>query len=520
MQFLCGLMMLAAAPRVAGWMGDDGPAGSGVPQVRALTAYFFALYALMATQDIAVDGWALTMLSRENVGLASTCNTIGQTLGYFLAHVGFLALHSPEPCNAFLRPLLGLPALDTGMVTLGGFLSFFGWVFLATTLLVAFKHEDRSRDAFYHTPSSSSSSPVLATYRQLWQILKLAPVRQMCVVLLSFKAGFAVTDSATNLKLIEYGMPKEEIALMSPLLIATGIAVPLLLAKATSGPRPLSLFLRSYAPRLGVGLLYGALLPLARRAYASTTPGHGHGHAAFRLVFLSVVGLREVAANAQFVAQMAFFARVSDPQIGGVYMTLLNTVSNLGASWVRTASLSFLDAATLRECRAPDSGAVLQGVRCGAEGGAALCQSRGGACATTVDGYYVQLLACTLLGVAWLAVFRPVLLRLEALPSSDWCLKPHRDSYGSGSPSRPGHGHGYGAPPPFSSPSTSASASSSSYYYHGAPSATTRRRSGDNGGGGGGASEGVELQPSQQHQQQPLMAGTGGAGAPPYKAKA
>ena len=45
-------------------------------------SYFFALYFLMATQDIAVDGWALTMLSRKKVGYAGTCNSVGQTLGY------------------------------------------------------------------------------------------------------------------------------------------------------------------------------------------------------------------------------------------------------------------------------------------------------------------------------------------------------------------------------------------------------------------------------------------------------
>jgi PAT family acetyl-CoA transporter-like MFS transporter 1 len=31
-----------------------------------------------------------------------------------------------------------------------------------------------------------------------------------------------------------------------------------------------------------------------------------------------------------FVSQMAFFATVSDPKIGGTYMTLLNTLTNLG----------------------------------------------------------------------------------------------------------------------------------------------------------------------------------------------
>jgi len=31
-----------------------------------------------------------------------------------------------------------------------------------------------------------------------------------------------------------------------------------------------------------------------------------------------------------FVPTIAFFAKVSDPVIGGTYMTLLNTVCNLG----------------------------------------------------------------------------------------------------------------------------------------------------------------------------------------------
>ena len=36
--------------------------------------------------------------------------------------------------------------------------------------------------------------------------------------------------------------------------------------------------------------------------------------------------------NGMFVTQMAFHALISDPMIGGTYMTLLNTMSNLGES--------------------------------------------------------------------------------------------------------------------------------------------------------------------------------------------
>lgn len=64
------------------WLGDH-------IDINILTLFFLLLYFLMATQDIAVDGWALTMLSRANVGYGSVCNSIGQSLGVFLANQGY-----------------------------------------------------------------------------------------------------------------------------------------------------------------------------------------------------------------------------------------------------------------------------------------------------------------------------------------------------------------------------------------------------------------------------------------------
>ena len=51
---------------------------TSTPDIWNITASFFILNFCAATQDIAVDGWALTMLSKKNVGLASTCNSVGQ----------------------------------------------------------------------------------------------------------------------------------------------------------------------------------------------------------------------------------------------------------------------------------------------------------------------------------------------------------------------------------------------------------------------------------------------------------
>jgi len=66
------------------WMGSD----NREIQIWPLTGAFTLLYLFAATQDIAVDGWALTMLRPENVGYASTCNSAGQIAGYFLSFTG------------------------------------------------------------------------------------------------------------------------------------------------------------------------------------------------------------------------------------------------------------------------------------------------------------------------------------------------------------------------------------------------------------------------------------------------
>jgi hypothetical protein len=79
-QYLIGITMLLLSQNVTWYLGEekDGPDS---PQVYPLTLMFFFLNFLAATQDIAVDGWALTMLLPENVGYASTCNSVGQTAG-------------------------------------------------------------------------------------------------------------------------------------------------------------------------------------------------------------------------------------------------------------------------------------------------------------------------------------------------------------------------------------------------------------------------------------------------------
>lgn len=63
----------------------------------------------------------------------------------------------------------------------------------------------------------------------------------------------------------------------------------------------------------------------------------------------------QITLYSMFVAVMAFFARISDPAVGGTYMTLLNTVSNLGGNWPSTVVLWLVDVLTWGRCNIPDT---------------------------------------------------------------------------------------------------------------------------------------------------------------------
>lgn len=68
-----------------------------------------------------------------------------------------------------------------------------------------------------------------------------------------------------------------------------------------------------------------------------------------------------------FVSIMSFFSQISDPTVGGTYMTLLNTICNLGGNWPTTVALSLVDPLTTKICDGNESNdcstSVLEKVR-------------------------------------------------------------------------------------------------------------------------------------------------------------
>lgn len=398
-QYLIGLFMMFLSYHINGWLEES------TPNIPFLTFVFFCLNFLAATQDIAVDGWALTMLKRVNVAHASTCNSVGQTAGYFLGYVVFMAFESADFCNWFRSE-----PLDTGMLNLPSFLFFWGVVFLVVTSLVAlFKSEHPVQKSLAH---SNPDLNILDSYKLLGSILKLPSIQKFALVLLTCRIGFSASDAITSLKLIEAGVPKEKFAIMAVPLVPLQIILPLFLSKYTVGARPMDLYIRAIPYRLGFNFI-GAFFVFITPYFLSSSSPHSLP-TYYYMILLVMFCVHQVALYSMFVASMAFFARVSDPGVGGTYMTLLNTLSNLGGNWPNTVALWLVEPLSWKQCTTDTANT------CDQLDLVKACEGMKGTCSTLLDGYYVEVLLCSLFGLIWLLWGKRTIHHLQSRSSSAW----------------------------------------------------------------------------------------------------
>lgn len=157
-QLCSGLLMLWLSWRIDILMNPENL------NVYTLSILFFILILLAATQDIAVDGWALTILSKENTSLAATCQTIGLNTGFFSSFTIFLAFNSSEFCNKYIRSI----PQDFGLIELSGYLRFWAFVYLFFTLFLILCKKEKQ-------PSSQNDAPMNPTslakaYKQTLQL--------------------------------------------------------------------------------------------------------------------------------------------------------------------------------------------------------------------------------------------------------------------------------------------------------------------------------------------------------------
>jgi hypothetical protein len=387
------------------------------PNVYLITSLFFVLVLFAATQDIAVDGWALTLLSDENLSYASTAQTVGLNTGYFLSFTVFLAFNSLEFCNKYMRSV----PLDYPILSLSGYLRLSALCFLfVTTWLLFFKREDVER-------SGEAEMELKSVYDTMKRICRLKHVQTFIIIHIVAKIGFQANDAVTNLKLVEKGFGKEELALAVLIDFPFQIILGYLAARWSKGDNALRPWLVGYVARLGFAVASMAIVA----GFPSKTADGGIPFSYFLLIAATTV-TSSFASTVQFVGISAFHTQIADPVIGGTYMTLLNTVSNLGGTWPRPLVLKAVDVFTVSRCSisVPEKSSMIMSAsftashtsqECTSDAGRAACAAIGGTCIIERDGYYITSAICVAVGtLVRFGFILPRAKHLQRLPATAW----------------------------------------------------------------------------------------------------
>jgi PAT family acetyl-CoA transporter-like MFS transporter 1 len=181
-------------------------------------------------------------------------------------------------------------------------------------------------------------------------------------------------------------------------------------------------FMAGYYVRLAMAVLLIALVAAFPPDATTFT------HHFWPFFALSAIGLvTSFTSTLMFTAIGSFFNRVSDPDMGGAYLTLLNTIANMGIILPKTPLFYLMDVLTTTRCVAVDGSSgsgALEGLVCPKKprvmAGVNECTSAGGVCEAVSDGFYVVGLSLAAAGVLLGLLYVRLFPALVALPLDRW----------------------------------------------------------------------------------------------------
>jgi hypothetical protein len=100
-------------------------------QIEYITIILTAIVFVITCQDIAVDAWAIEMLHKDISEYGSSCQTVGQRIGFFISGTIFISMTSGEFCHKWF-------GVEEPLWNISNFLACYCWFLLGVTAYVAF----------------------------------------------------------------------------------------------------------------------------------------------------------------------------------------------------------------------------------------------------------------------------------------------------------------------------------------------------------------------------------------------
>nr|PVC49694.1 hypothetical protein MACL_00002804 [Theileria orientalis] len=392
--------------------------------------FFLALSFLVATEDTALDSWAIAMLRPRMRVHAAFVNSLGNSVGFslpfflilisstffhkFTKHFKYnIEHHTKADCRC--HPVYGKIPEDR-LVTVSGFMHMFCICILVVSLIIFLKKEKPeplNRDMF--SPDNSfeetSDKPVLEektdvesgadtrkyklfnSYGMMVRVLQLKPVKSLAFILLT-KYLFFAPEIVIDLKMMKYGLAQDLYGFLCSFSIVVDVIFPFLIAFYISrfgftNTQYYGLFVRYIS-------FVGSVVFLVVTKYFFKKEHEEAAHAIYFVALYYILVIRKTIQLNNLATEFGLFNKVSDQSIVTFYVALLKSLSNLGNFYPSFLSLVLVDLFTISKSWSRIAKKI------------------------HVDGVYVLSVVAIICGFKFLTKYKPKYRMVNYYSDSEW----------------------------------------------------------------------------------------------------
>lgn len=298
-----------------------------------LSILAFMLTFSICSQDIAVDGWALTLLGekviinyKQNATTASSCQTFGQICGVFLTTVVYFYLNSLDFCNNYIYSTVeSLPLLNISNLCLITCVLFI----VITLILFFFFTEDFHLDK--EELLEEDEITFTETMRRISKLYKIKGFKTFLFIIFIKNSGCSYFSSVYTLVLVDKGLSKTSISMISSLLIPLQLIFLVQFGKIKDNLMQIGL----KAQLISCFLFIFDMAILMLFDYFDL------------YLILSILLIKNIFSSyfqlKNLICHQGFFNKIVDRSLGATYLTLLNSINNLSGKWPSLIIYSAVD---------------------------------------------------------------------------------------------------------------------------------------------------------------------------------
>lgn len=257
-------------------------------------------------------------------------------------------------------------------------------------------------------------SSILNTYKLIWKIFLIRPVRIWIILMITHRFAFSV-ESSFNIKLVEKGIAKQNLSLIGSILSPVLFWLPVLLIDLISRSKSLKIFRLFFVLKMASIASFGLFL-----FYIDYLKDKNEDFSLFIYILLGLWKLIDgFLSSATSICLGSFNAQISDRLISGLYMTFLSFWPNLGANLSRTSILFLFNLITFKKCE--------QNVNYNYGQNKTISENKEmfnkQKCDLLFEPTYIIIIALCIYAALWLLLSRKYFRCVQKLPKSEWEVK-------------------------------------------------------------------------------------------------